>query len=148
MEKYLLGLFVLAIIFLSALRDTSDIGAARLKEKNRQVLTTAFKTQQQDVLEEITKIRRHDILLASEVVSCFEQSQRLYLGHADIVAEKMVMLDLAYVCLQYRYHWAVKNDASRYDVLSDAFREIGFTVAVDKNSVTDALRNQYLSAYR
>ena len=84
----------------------------------------------------------HATLLQREVKRCLS-SQRYddswgWYNQTDKVAMSSVVLP----CLSYRYYWSMSHDASRYDLLSRIYPELGITVMSE--SAMDAAFSAWL----
>ena len=87
----------------------------------------------------------HMSLLLSEVSSCASSSNLNMPPFPVLDVKKLNMVTLTRVCLSIRYHWSIRHDASRYDVLSRIYKDLNIEVLTREQSI-EKLEKMYKQA--
>jgi hypothetical protein len=137
----LVALFVLyfsaAFIYMSFNKDLSKIATY-----NRGQLSSMAMRDGEIHISSLPNIERHRALLLHELSACVMRSTS-WLFDGEKINIKALPKQWTLACLAYQYHFALAEDASRYDVLQGAYDELGITVLLSRKEAVAEIRDIY-----
>jgi hypothetical protein len=127
---------IVVLLFFKILERESQI---ELNHMNASAIIDYYEGLPESHLFNVTALKSEHYTLSHEIKRCAETTMNLMPRHHVIVPEKLPVGRWINLCLQQRYHQALRANASRYDVLHRLYKEIGLTVTLKEPRVIHEL---------